>query len=735
MTLIRAPSHARGYIMNRQVLVFAMFVVIWAACTGLDPMTDEAVIAADVEPAPGGDRADSDAESGGIGIGQPQENQSSTDRANGTNTSSQTAGTCVGDSRFDIGAGVYDITGPAAELGMMGYATLGQKSTGIHMRLRSRAFVFTSPCNGNRLVFVSADLGMIFQVVKQKVITRLQGRYGDLYRDDNVMLSATHTHSGPGGFSHYALYNLTVLGFDQQNLDVIVDGIYESIVRAHENQRSGTVRLARGDLLDASFNRSLIAYEANPAEERDAYDYDTDKEMTLLRLDEDDGTAAGMINWFAVHATNIGNQNRLISGDNKGLASYWFERHHGTDYRVNKSFVAAFANSNEGDVSPNLWGVPDLIHDFERTEIIADAHYQRALSLYEQAGELLQGGIHTRQTYVDFSNLAVAAEFTDGAGPQQTCEAALGVSMASGSTEDGPGLEFIPEGMVYDGVTWPEFTLVPELQNCHHEKVILLPTGPMSPYPWTPEVLPLQIATIGNLALVAVPFEITTMAGRRLRNLVAGELAHIGVDHVVIAGLANAYAGYIATREEYAVQHYEGASTHFGPYSLNALLQETHRVAVSLADGTNVDPGPTPRDLTCCQSTLQTGVLFDDKPLFKQFGDIRTNAASSYARGQTARAVFWGGHPKNHLQTQSTFLEVQRRVGEAWVTVARDEDPETRYIWNRSGIANSKVTIEWDIPSDVATGTYRLRHLGHWKSGWTGAISPYSGKSRSFEVY
>lgn len=44
------------------------------------------------------------------------------------------AGSCTGNPDFRIGAGVYDITGPAAELSMMGYAKIGQKTEGIHLR-------------------------------------------------------------------------------------------------------------------------------------------------------------------------------------------------------------------------------------------------------------------------------------------------------------------------------------------------------------------------------------------------------------------------------------------------------------------------------------------------------------------------------------------------------------------------------------------------------------------------
>jgi neutral ceramidase len=713
----RAPSPEGPTMKSVIATALSLSLAVIAACADVDPDVTDDELAAE-QPS----ENDQDVPT------QPDEAVAQPDDA------VNIAAACTGNTRFDIGAGVYDVTGPAAEVGMMGYAMVEQKTTGIHMRLRSRAFVIATPCNGKRVVFVSADLGQIFQGVKQKVIERLQARYGTLYSDANVMISATHTHSGPGGHSHYALYNLSILGFDPQGFEAIVDGIYKSIVRAHDNVTPGTIRMATGQLLDASFNRSPLAYAQNPAAERALYTHDTDKAMTVLRLDESTGAAAGMMSWFAVHATNIGNQNRLISGDNKGLASYLFERGKGANYGALKTFVAAFANSNEGDVSPNLWGVPDNVHDFERNAIIARRQHDTAQALYNAASTTLTGGVEYRHTYVNFSRLPVSAAWTDGAGAQQTCRAAIGVSMVAGAPEDGPGVGFIPEGMVWDGVSWPPITIVPEDQECQDEKIILMPTGNMTPYPWTPEVLPLQIATIGNLALVAAPFEITTMSGRRLREMVAEVLAPTGVTHVVIAGLANAYAGYMATREEFTLQHYEGASTHFGPFSLAALMQEMNRVAVSLRDNTSLAAGPTPRDLASEQSSLITGVVFDDKPLFLSFGSVETNAAASYLRGQTARAVFWGGHPKNNLKIQGTFLEVQRLVNGAWVTVARDWDPETRYIWARDGIANSKVTIEWDIPSTATPGTYRLVHSGHWKSGWTGAIASYTGTSRSFTV-
>ncbi|NMO16035.1 neutral/alkaline ceramidase [Pyxidicoccus fallax] len=640
---------------------------------------------------------------------------------------------CAGQQRFLIGAGTGDITGPAAEVGMMGYGQLTQQTSGIHQRLRSRAFVIASPCNGRRVVFVSADLGMVFQAVKQQVVEKLRSRYGGLYSDDNVLLSATHTHVGPGGFSHYTFYNLTSLGFVPQNFDAIVSGIVTSIDRAHANLGEGTLRLAAGELLGASRNRSPEAYRLNPPEERARYPYDVDPRMTLVRLTRADGTEVGLINWFAVHATSMGNHNTLISGDNKGLASYLFEKARGP------GFVAAFANANEGDVTPNVLGGTDGggADDFEDTEISARRQHDFAARLWAQADTPLTGGVDFRQMYLKMDAVDVAPAWTDGT-PRRTCPAAIGISMLAGA-EDGPGfgVEGASCAAIHD--VWSQFTCAVFTTPCQAEKPIVLEMGSMTPYPWTPEVLPLQLVTVGPLAMVAVPFEVTTMAGRRLRRTVLERLAPLGVTEVVIAGLSNAYAGYVTTREEYARQAYEGASTHFGPWTLAALQQGFDALAVALRDGQPVPPGPVPRDLRSVQASLQPGVVFDDKLLWVDFGEAVTDARAAYTRGETVSVTFWGGHPKNDLHLEGTYLRVQRQgPGGTWLDVAWDGDWETRYRWRRVNcvptLACSHVTVEWDIPQDAVPGTYRVVHEGDWKSGWDGRVRPYSGHSRSFTV-
>lgn len=87
-----------------------------------------------------------------------------------------TSGGVYSHSEYLIGLGSYDITGPAADVNMMGYANMEQVASGIHFRLRARTFIVSEP-EGKRVVFVNIDACMASQIVTLKVIERLKARY------------------------------------------------------------------------------------------------------------------------------------------------------------------------------------------------------------------------------------------------------------------------------------------------------------------------------------------------------------------------------------------------------------------------------------------------------------------------------------------------------------------------------------------------------------------------------
>ncbi|MBM3846239.1 MAG: hypothetical protein FJ405_08140, partial [Verrucomicrobia bacterium] len=127
-----------------------------------------------------------------------------------------------------VGRGMHDVTGPAADGGMMGYAEGDQRSTGIHDRQWARAFVAAGRgANSPRVAFVVVDTGQVFHAITQGVHDRLQAdeELRPYYSYANIVLSATHTHGGAGGHSHHVLYNLTIGGFAWQTYDAMVHGI------------------------------------------------------------------------------------------------------------------------------------------------------------------------------------------------------------------------------------------------------------------------------------------------------------------------------------------------------------------------------------------------------------------------------------------------------------------------------------------------------------------------------
>ncbi|VAI12260.1 unnamed protein product [Triticum turgidum subsp. durum] len=689
--------------------------------------------------------------------------------------------------------GSYDITGPAADVNMMGYANAEQVTSGIHFRLKSRAFIVAEPDDGKRAVFVNLDACMASQLVNIKVLDRLKARYGDLYNENNVAISGIHTHAGPGGYLQYVVYIITSLGFVRQSFDVIVDGIEQSIVEAHNNLRPGKIYVNKGDLLDAGVNRSPSGYLNNPAEERSKYRYNVDKEMTLVKFVDDEFGPVGSFNWFATHGTSMSRTNSLISGDNKGAAARFMEdwaeqnglpKHtahaNSNDFgslhlprrvstiipepdeitddlmqlassykasggrilassnitrRIRNTqensakFVSAFCQSNCGDVSPNVLGAfcidtnlpcdfnhstcngknelcygrgPGYPNEFESTRIIGDRQFLKAVDLFNSASEELQGKIDYRHTYLDFSQLEVSVSTSTG-GQQvvKTCPAAMGFSFAAGTT-DGPGAFDFKQG---------------------DDK---------------PAILPIQIIRIGQLVILSVPGELTTMAGRRLRDavknvLISGSNGEFNSNtHVVIAGLTNTYSQYVTTFEEYQVQRYEGASTLYGPHTLSAYIQEFQKLATAMVANKEIAAtNILPPDMLDKQIGLLPGVILDSTPPGVHFGDVSSDVAanSDFRKGSTVNATFHSACPRNDLLTDGTFALVERLNDDNWIPVYDDDDWSLRFKWSRPSKLSpeSFATLEWTIPEDAVPGVYRLRHFG--------ASKPLIGSIEHFTVH
>lgn len=685
-----------------------------------------------------------------------------------------------------VGVGMSDITGPISEVVMMGYADGKQKAAGLHTRLYARAFIFASPKTNRRVVWVNTELGMLFSSVKQGVLKKLAATYGTLYTDQNVMISATHTHSGPGGYSHHTIYNISINGFVTPNYNAIVDGISEAIGQAHNHLAPGGVSIVSHDLIDATMvNRSKAAFMLNAEALAIPMAPAINRDMTLLKL-LSNGRPIGAIAFHAVHNTSMPQTNFLVSSDHKGYAAYLLENAFGTIAPFQKygDFVAAFPNGAEGDMSPNLdtSGVTVFkgpsADPFESAKIIGTREFNAAFGLFNATQtEDLGSDVDYRHKFLLMPGTPVpTSNFTNGAGLKTLCTGAYGVSFMAGAEDGRTGM--LSEGMALASTidktaldvtrqavisiviglmpavaplltTLGEGFITASSDQCQFPKPILLPTGYMH---WSPEILPFQIFRIGSLAIAGIPGEMTMQAGHRLEDAIKAVLLPLGVKRVLLTGLANEYSGYITTPEEFVSQQYEGASTLFGRLTFDAYKEAFRDLGVAMAAGKEATTGPPPGDLSAGQIEWGEDIDHDEIPAGEAFGQILLQPPAAVAQGNAhVHIIYRSGNPRYDFRRNDTYFRIERDLGGGnWGLVAWDGTPDTRLYWERStsvpqgGVGQacpsdtkcfwSTMGVVWTVPPDATPGRYRIRVFGVWKNGTTKQLVPYQGTTNVFTI-
>lgn len=658
--------------------------------------------------------------------------------ANAVETALVTQDVISDENPYLVGAGAADMTGEPGEVGMMGYGDSSQKSSGVLTRQYARAFVIEDPATGQRNLMVVLDTLTANNTLRQEILKQLKAEYGDTYGESNVMITAIHTHATPGGVTTNSLYNVTTSGFHPETFKAYVGGAMEAIHKAHADMAPGNITVSRSQLTGVGVNRSMEAFQLNKPELKNKLVNGTDPTNTTMRF-ERNGKTTAVLNWYAVHPTSLTTKNTLISSDNKGYAEYLLEHDdHGVDYYTGEGdgFVAAFANANTGDNSPNTQlqpGKGPTDDQYQNFKIQGEKQANEVRKQLQSAGTPVGTGLDSRITYVNMAAQVVSPEFTGTGKSETTCDASLGQSFASGSEEDGGGgLSIFGEGLgpnpLMFGVSRAVYNISPQLKSCQYPKENLMAVSVADA---VQKEIPVQMMRFGDYYVLGMPGEFTAAVGQVYREE-AAKVFGVSEDKIIVQGYTNAYNHYVTTPEEYDSQQYEGGATVFGRYTMGAFQQQINTVGRSLKAGTDLPLGDLPV-VPATSDSWAGKVLYDLPGVGRNFGDQTVAPLQVATAGVHVSAEFVGAHPNNNLKHGSSYMEVQRWDGEKWVYVAADNDPNTRFEWKRRLAAQSRVTVSWDVPTDAEPGRYRLVYNGDWKNG-LGKITPFTGVSSEFTV-
>jgi hypothetical protein len=202
-------------------------------------------------------------------------------------------------------------------------------SVGVHDPIMARALVFQS--GAVRLLWISVDLIAVDPDMVRDLRARLAAS-GLTYT--SIVVSASHTHSGPGAFVRSALFELLALDrYTPAIRERLLDGTAAAARLAEAGKRPVRIGAGHGEVKGISKSRVNLP---------------TDPEVGVLKVVADTGAPVALLWNYAIHGTVLGPSNRLLSGDVMGAASGLLERH----FRV----PALYTNGAVGDVSPSQKG-------------------------------------------------------------------------------------------------------------------------------------------------------------------------------------------------------------------------------------------------------------------------------------------------------------------------------------------------------------------------------------------
>ncbi len=495
-------------------------------------------------------------------------------------------------TRFMAGAGAEEIT-PYPGIPLGGHGPGGRIARGTWMPLYARAFYFEDD-QGHAVAMVSCDLFAVPGALRAEVLrlVNIKKRLGP----GALILSATHTHQGPGNFVSADVYNAVgspLPNFDEKVFRFLAERISRAIVCAiddaqkHANE-DHELLLYSGYALGIQRNRAIAAFYKNPSGlvkkvQDESYAagsrcpdnigrncpryLSTDPTLKALEIRRA-GKRRAVLIFYAVHPTAMANNSELYSPDFTGFAMKQIELS-GPD------IIAGFFNGAEGDVSPDWneqnredvldlgWKLTKAVSKLlDRTTPVERRREVKIEVLWNTAR---QGSAEWRAA--GFSRPMPGAAEPGGAEDGRTVFYTYGFrgEARKPATAPDPKLPLLQKPIrdLADALELPLWAKKPLYAALCNQP------SPDS-FPMEFPVARVELSPLATFA--AVPVEPTTLVGRMIRE-------SLGHDTIVL-GLSNEYFGYTVTFEEYKLQQYEGASTELGRNEATGivyLLKNVHR--------------------------------------------------------------------------------------------------------------------------------------------------------------
>lgn len=388
--------------------------------------------------------------------------------------------------QLKAGVSKVNITPPVG-IDLGGYTARIDPSQGIHDDLHAKALVLD---NGERkIAIVTTDLIVWpFDYNRHMKFCGLIEKKTKINKE-NIMISASHTHSGPDRK-------------DEGYISVLQKKIIGAVYMASQNMKEARIGVGKGEVKGIGFNREELE--------------DIDMELGVIKVEDLDGNLVALLTNYACHGVVLGPKNLLISADYPGAMQEFIEKAEGG--------VAMFTQGACGDIDPLInsyaWG-SGTFKDVKQVGAILGAE---AVKVAEQVETIPQVDIKIKSKVIELP-LQKLPSLDQAKKMVKKCEQDLNKLKQEHSSMIGS-----------------ETKKVLELNLQWAQKVFnLVKSGKKEEGPVAAKI---QLLSINDVILVGIPGEIFTEIGLSIKK-------NSGFKNTFIIGYANGYIGYIPPKKAF----------------------------------------------------------------------------------------------------------------------------------------------------------------------------------------
>jgi len=226
---------------------------------------------------------------------------------------------------FKAGWSFANIT-PDHAIVLAGYSPWRNNHTKVRDSIYVKAFCFSE---GNRKVaLLTVDLLIFPPLLKDSLLQRLKTKG---YTEDNLYLSATHTHHGPGGWAGHPAGKVIAGGVDEQYFHFLIEQLSSVVLAAESDLKPAELGMGK------AYAPALVINRIKPEDSIDPW-------IRYLRIRQVSGKESALVT-FAAHNNCLDSKHEFISCDYAGVLTHALEERGGLD-------MAAYCAGAVGSMKP-----------------------------------------------------------------------------------------------------------------------------------------------------------------------------------------------------------------------------------------------------------------------------------------------------------------------------------------------------------------------------------------------